>query len=1264
MLRTLTQKPTYFFRSLLIGSTRSLHLGFALFLLVFHVHSTLAQKDCALVCAGNLNVSLDFKCEANITSDLVLQNQWNPACSPNGPQAFTINVMKNGQTIPTSPKVTGDYIGQTLQVKVTHKNSGNSCWTNINIEDKQPPKFTVMVPDVTVCCTSPTDPSKTGTPTVTDCSGFTLSYTDQFINYNCGNPAAKIIRTWLAVDGKGNKQTCIQNIIIKKSTVDDVVFPKNIVVDCKNPNINPSVTGFPTIDGLPILTGGLCMISVTSTDQELIICSGTKKILRTWTAVDWCTSKIKTSVQIIEIKDMTPPIISCPGTIIGSSYSDQCKGSAIIPAATITDDCSNFSVVITGSWIASIPGNGGIFHDIPLGNHVVTYTATDGCGNFSKCTATLILKDNTPPTVVCDDQLNVSIPSNGKATVPAKTFDDGSIDNCCINKYDVKRMNESDSLFRANIMFTCADLGTDVMVILRVTDCSGNTNICMITVKVQDKLPPSIVCPADVTVFCPVDLDKLDQYGNAAGIDNCGNVTVKVTNNVQLSSCGTGLIKRVFTVTGSDGNTAACTQLVVVQNNKPFTGNDIVWPKDYDANACTAISDLEPDKLPAGFNTPQFNNSLCSFAGVSHNDEVFTIAGPACFKILRKWVVLDWCQYNPNIPNSPGRWEYTQLIKVYDNDKPVMKCPLDLTVSSTDQNCTGADVILPAVTATDCNPNVIITNSYNNGGANASGFYPLGTTSVIFSASDGCKNTATCLVKVSVVDAKKPTPVCINGLSLPIMPSTLMVTIWAKDFDNKSFDNCTANANLVFRIRKHLQAPSGPPADASIIFTCDDIGVQQVQVWVMDESGNWDYCLTNITITDNDKLCPPTFNKIALGGWISTENAQPVKDVQLTLNAKNLTTGTDGFWKFVGLNKGENFTITPLKDGNDLNGVSTIDILKIQKHILGAEKLANPYRYIAADVDKSGVITTKDMVDIRKMILQISDQFESNTSWRFIDAEYVFPTGINPLKANWTETIQYSNVTSTMNNLKFIGIKIGDVDGNASGTLANGNNETRSRNTVLSIENRSFLAGEVVEIQLNSESAIEVLQMGLKYRPSVLEFIDMKSESLIGFSTESFTNKEDGSILCSWNGDKQLENEPIVVLSFLARKSGQLANELHLIKNDFEQLTYTESNGEQGLEINWEGVVSHEENSLKLELYPNPINSSTRLEVYNAISEEVNLIVFDQFGRLVYTSTEQLVSGWQNLPIVGLFDIPTGSYTIQLKTGSNTVNAKFIVVKP
>ena len=72
------------------------------------------------------------------------------------------------------------------------------------------------------------------------------------------------------------------------------------------------------------------------------------------------------------------------------------------------------------------------------------------------------------------------------------------------------------------------------------------------------------------------------------------------------------------------------------------------------------------------------------------------------------------------------------------------------------------------------------------------------------------------------------------------------------------------------------------------------------------------------------------------------------------------------------------------------NGVSTLDLVRIQKHLLGIEALSSPYDLIAADANNSESVSAIDLVELRKLILGIYTELPANQSWRFVDKGFLF----------------------------------------------------------------------------------------------------------------------------------------------------------------------------------------------------------------------------------------------------------------------------------
>ena len=81
------------------------------------------------------------------------------------------------------------------------------------------------------------------------------------------------------------------------------------------------------------------------------------------------------------------------------------------------------------------------------------------------------------------------------------------------------------------------------------------------------------------------------------------------------------------------------------------------------------------------------------------------------------------------------------------------------------------------------------------------------------------------------------------------------------------------------------------------------------------------------------------------------------------------------------------YRLTFSKTGEVLNGVTTFDIVKIRRHILGLEPFDDNFKPVSADANISGSVTTFDMIEIQKLILGITDNFPNAPSWGFVSPE-------------------------------------------------------------------------------------------------------------------------------------------------------------------------------------------------------------------------------------------------------------------------------------
>jgi predicted NAD-dependent protein-ADP-ribosyltransferase YbiA (DUF1768 family) len=110
---------------------------------------------------------------------------------------------------------------------------------------------------------------------------------------------------------------------------------------------------------------------------------------------------------------------------------------------------------------------------------------------------------------------------------------------------------------------------------------------------------------------------------------------------------------------------------------------------------------------------------------------------------------------------------------------------------------------------------------------------------------------------------------------------------------------------------------------------------------------------------------------------------------------------------------------------NTIYGLTTLDLVLTQRHILGLEPFSNPLQYLAADVNNDRKITASDLVQMRKILLGIDTHFKNNTSWIFLDETSV-ANETNPWLMK--RYIHIPKGTNNVDGLRFIPVKVGDVD--------------------------------------------------------------------------------------------------------------------------------------------------------------------------------------------------------------------------------------------
>lgn len=368
--------------------------------------------------------------------------------------------------------------------------------------------------------------------------------------------------------------------------------------------------------------------------------------------------------------------------------------------------------------------------------------------------------DNEPPTINEHPAYQVYLDSTGNASVTADKLLISAYDNCEILSTSVSKLT-----------FTCADTGT-VNVTLTATDRSFNVTTKVIPVKVFDVTAPVITLPANVVVnasasTCNTTLTAA-QLGTATATSTCGGATI--SNNAP-SSFPVGVTVVTWYAADNNGNVASGQQTVTV--------NDATAPVINNGNALPAISVNTPANsctVPRGqvLTTEPAASDNCSF--------VLTNDAPALFPLGA--TVVTWTATDPSGNFSTK----TQTVTVVDSTLPLVFAPPDLSLVVDFNSCTrdSANVDLGAPVSSD---NCSLASLTNNKPAS----FPIGTTVVTWTATDGSGNVATATQNVTVFDDSPPTVVAPPDIEVEADSNSCFWTVIPGILGSAtSIDNCSA----------------------------------------------------------------------------------------------------------------------------------------------------------------------------------------------------------------------------------------------------------------------------------------------------------------------------------------------------------------------------------------------------------------------------------------------------------------------------------------
>ena len=365
----------------------------------------------------------------------------------------------------------------------------------------------------------------------------------------------------------------------------------------------------------------------------------------TLTVTDFSNNSSSCSFNL-SLFDSITPLLTCPLDAT-EYYNSNCE--FVVPdytlATTSSDNCYPNPILVQSPLSGTV-----IFDDT-----VITITSTDYSGNFTTCSFNITILDTINPIVNCIPSQILYLDTVCNYLLPNYMDSITSSDNCDTNLVITQYPVPNSTIY------------SDTIVIISVTDNSGNNTICEIPILLLDTISPVISCPNNTVL----DNDSsqcgaIFSYLTPLGIDNCLSTTTLTSGLPDSSLFPVGLTTNVYRVTDTAGNFSTCSFYVLV--------NDVESP------TITCPSDtVEPYDQNCEFTVPDYSNLLIysDNCGIEIIDQIPAEGTIVNYDFETFFTITD------SSGNSKG---CSYNISLYDLDVPDIVCPSDQDLML-DENC-------------------------------------------------------------------------------------------------------------------------------------------------------------------------------------------------------------------------------------------------------------------------------------------------------------------------------------------------------------------------------------------------------------------------------------------------------------------------------------------------------------------------------------------------------------------------------------------------
>ncbi len=754
-------------------------------------------------------------------------------------------------------------------------------------------------------------------------------------------------------------------------------------------------------------------------------------------------------------------------------------------------------------------------------------------------------------------------------------------------------------------------------------------------------------------------------------------------------------------------------QLIWVGNNcelqkgmfyKPLEKTVYTCGIEYD-EAGNATGALSPDSV--GKPIYMFDDD-CRIVGIGHTDKVFKVVGgdEACYKVIRTWHFIDWCYVDKPADDLAYWWldpyyeghtfDWEQKIIVQDTVPPVCTfeeeldeveaagCAYTLRQTVNVEDICGALSYYWELFEVKGDEKTTVETGEGELEGVETDFEVVvedllaGDYQLKVRVTDECYNESYCEDYFTVITGKKPTAICITSLTAELTPmdldqdgeiDTAMVTIWANEFDRSSAAACDSEDEISFKIElmDGIDDTTFVEDADSLVVGCEHVGTQTIRLWVIDEKGSFDFCDVLLVVQNNMGGCEDAdtmvmTNSGSILGSITTEDGRLIEQVQVAMEygsmQASMLTGTEGSYNF-DVPMQSLVTITPTKDIAVSNGVTTMDLILLQKHIIGMENLTSPYLMIAADVNRDGFVNALDLLEVRQLVLREIDEFPMSESWRFVSAAYEFSSD-QPQSENFPERISVNLDQPEMRH-DFIGIKMADLDLNSDPKLRG-----RSENTIyMNTEDQLLEAGSVhtVNLQLKDLKALQGYQFTLNIDPAAIEILSIDPSTEFGTDITNYgvSRINQGVITTSWGSEAALDvgEATTVRVHVVAKRKVKISEAMAITSQYTPAIAYTGAGAKSiGLIYTEHGEIP------SFALYqnqPNPVNNQTNIDFILPEEGDATFRFYDVTGRILKEIPGTYGKGMQRITLDTENLGWQGVVYYELEMGEQRVTRKMII---